>query len=101
MTEPIPDIEEVDAPSMTITEWCRAERQSRSTFQRLQHMGLGPHTMKLPGTRIVRIVESRSAYHKRMLGLSESRKAKREQRRRSEAAAQLVNKRWAKRQKRA
>jgi hypothetical protein len=96
MSKPAVHIEE-GATSMTIKEWCAVERQSPATFYKLQKRGLGPHTMKLPGTRIVRIVESRSAYHTRMLALSEEDDAKREQQRRSEAAAQLVNKRWEKR----
>jgi hypothetical protein len=36
-------------PSLSIGEFCRAERMSESTFFELQRRGLGPKIMNLPG----------------------------------------------------
>jgi hypothetical protein len=78
----------------TIKEWCAAERQSAATFHKLQRMGVGPQTIKVPGTHLVRIIESRESWHRRMLAMAEERKAKQERQRRSQQSAEAVNRRW-------
>jgi predicted site-specific integrase-resolvase len=85
MTEAVEQIE-IGATSMTIKEWCRVEGIAESTFHKWQKQGIGPAIFNPPGTRTVRIVESRESYHARMMKRAATRAAKREHKRRAELA---------------
>jgi hypothetical protein len=77
--------------SMTIKQWCAAENISLATYFANQNNGTGPVTVKIPKSNIVRIVESRESYHKRMMALAETKAEQKARKRRDEqrrAAAQ-------------
>jgi hypothetical protein len=77
-----------DAPSMTISEFCIAERLSQPSYHKMQRLGLGPATISIPGTRIIRITSAaRRSWQERMAELSQQEAAKLEARRRQEQAA--------------
>jgi hypothetical protein len=82
---------EVGPTSLTIAQWCEAEQIHPATFWKYMRDGIGPRTFSPPGSRLVRIVESREAYHNRMAALAESREGKRARARRI-----ALNKRAAK-----
>jgi hypothetical protein len=79
---------EVGPTSLTIKQWCAAEQINPATFWKYMRDGIGPRTFSPPGTRLVRIVESRQSYHNRMAALAESRAGKLARKRRVELNAQ-------------
>jgi hypothetical protein len=73
--------------ALTIDEFCFAERFSRSTYFKLQKLGLGPEEFRFPGTKIIRItVAARREWHKRIDKLRNDQTLKRERERRSNTA---------------
>jgi hypothetical protein len=90
-----PDQFEEGAASMTIREFCEAERMSPASYHRLQRGGKGPKTIEL-STGFIRIIESRESWHRRMTALAETRKAQREHERRRKQTAAAGKVGWAK-----
>jgi hypothetical protein len=72
-------------PSRTIQAWCNVEGIAECTYHALCRKGHGPVTMRIG--RIVRIVEGRKSYHRRMIQFAQSEAAQREQERRREQAS--------------
>jgi hypothetical protein len=102
--EPSPTTHE---PSITIAQLCKLENISNATYHKLQKKGLGPATIRVPGTRLVRITAAaRREWHERLAKLSEGATAKREAQRRSDQAARAAKvavrspKHWSKRGRR-
>ncbi len=76
----------VVAPAETINAWCEIEALSKSAFYALSKKGLGPRTVRVPGTKIIRIVESHQSWRDRMAELAASAEAELEtQRRRAQS----------------
>jgi hypothetical protein len=75
-----------DAPSQTIKQFCDSANISRATFFKTQRLGIGPKVMRVPGTRIVRVTETRNEWHERMAESAQQEAAKLEQQRRVEQA---------------
>jgi hypothetical protein len=77
-----------DDADLTISEFCRLAHISTPTYFSLQRKGLGPETITIPGTRIVRISpQARREWRERMRELSATETAKLEARRRREQAS--------------
>ena len=74
--------------SETISEFCLAERFSKSFYYGLKKRGLGPEEFEVPGTRVKRITpEAHTAWRERMAELAKSETAQLEaERRRAQAA---------------
>jgi len=76
-----------DSASMTIAEFCTAERLSTATYHKLRRMGLGPVTITIPNTRLIRITAAaRRMWQARMVALSQQQDAKLAEQRRVDAA---------------
>jgi hypothetical protein len=60
----------------TIEDWTRNEDISAASFYKLKRLGLGPYELRLPGTNIVRIIESSGHWRQRMLEVSATKSAK-------------------------
>jgi hypothetical protein len=70
--------------SVTITEFCRAEKISKAAYYTLRKRGLGPDELVIVGTRIKRITEeAHAAWRTRMAELAKSETAQLEAERRS------------------
>jgi hypothetical protein len=79
-------------PSMTIDEFCLAERISRATYFKLVRTGYGPGTICLPGTRVTRITaEARREWQRKMAAMQTDEKVERERLLRSNAARRAGN----------
>src|SRR5262245_27826989 len=74
-------------PSKSISEWCTAEGISTATYHKLSRLGGRPRDLRVPGTRVVRVVESRRSWHARMQKRAQERTAQLEQERRREQAS--------------
>jgi hypothetical protein len=73
--------------SETISEFCLAERFSKSFYYGLKKRGLGPEEFEVPGTRVKRITpEAHTAWRERMAALAKSETAQLEAKRRRELA---------------
>jgi hypothetical protein len=60
----------MDDISYSISKFCEIEDISVSTFHKLQRMGKGPRTGRIPGTNIVRIsAAARAKWHQMIDGL--------------------------------
>jgi hypothetical protein len=94
--------------SYSIDGFCEVEDISKSSYNQLQKLGLGPREMRIPGTRIIRITaEARREWKARMAELSETEQVQleaermREHARRAAAKSALSEKHVSKTGKRA
>jgi hypothetical protein len=76
----------MSALGVTRREFWTAARFSQSTFYKMKRLGLGPHEANIPGTAIIRIVESHDAWRARMAALADSKAARLERERRRQRA---------------
>jgi hypothetical protein len=78
---------EGDDLSLTISEFCVAERMGLSTYHKLKKLGLGPDELRVPGLNFVRVTQAaRREWHAKMAALRNSDVMRREAERRSEMA---------------
>jgi len=77
----------IEDASLTIDDFCRAERISRSTFYKLKRLRLAPEETIVPGLALRRITaQARRAWHAKLDALQASEAAELERRRRVELA---------------
>lgn len=73
--------------SLTISQFCKLEGISRTSYHKLQRTGLGPTELRAPGMTFVRVTpEARREWHERMATLQKQECAERERQRRSDAS---------------
>ena len=60
-------------PGQTIEAFCEGESLSLSSYFKIKRMGLGPYEMQIPGTRIIRVIESSSHWRARMGALKDEK----------------------------
>ena len=77
------------ANSETIAEWCAIEKMSKAALYDLKRRNpdLAPKMIEIPGTRIVRVIESHEAWRARVAEAMKSKTAQLEVERRRELAA--------------
>lgn len=73
-------------PAETIDDFRRVEALSKASFYKLERLGLSPRTYRVPGTKIVRIVETHNSWRERIAALSALKAAELETARRRELA---------------
>jgi hypothetical protein len=61
-----------NAPAETIDAWREIEALSKSTYYALRKAGLGPRELRVPRSKIVRVVESHASWRERMAALAKS-----------------------------
>ncbi|WP_439370971.1 hypothetical protein [Bradyrhizobium sp. DASA03120] len=87
ISNPALQVSHVDS-ALTVSQFCRAESLSKSTYYSLRRRGLGPEERVVPGTRIIRITaEARTAWRERMAEFARSGAAQLEAERRRELAS--------------
>lgn len=74
--------------SETISEWCAVENMSKAAFYSLKRHNpdLVPQLLEVPGTRIVRVIESHDAWRARVAEAMKRKQARLERERRKEIA---------------
>ncbi len=75
------------SPAETIDAWRKVEALSKSTFYKLDRAGLGPRTLRLPYSKVVRVVETHASWRERMAQLSASKAGELEAARRRRLAS--------------
>ncbi len=71
----------------TIDDFRRVEALSKSSFYKLDKAGLGPRVLRVPGTKIVRVVEGHAEWRERMAKLAASEAGELETARRRQLAS--------------
>jgi hypothetical protein len=78
----------LDDSAQTISQFCRAESLSKSTYYALRRRGLGPEEQRVPGTKIIRIsAEARAAWREQMAEFARTEAAQLETERRRKLAS--------------
>jgi hypothetical protein len=80
-------VAETASVAETVDDFRRGEALSKTSFYKLKKLGLAPHTYRVPGTKIVRVIESHDSWRERMTALSSSKAAELETARRRELAS--------------
>lgn len=70
----------------TVDKWRAVEALSKSSFYELQKSGHGPQMLRVPNSKIVRVIESHASWRARMAALATSEAGKLETERRQELA---------------
>jgi hypothetical protein len=70
----------------TVDEWCAVEALSKSSFYELQKSRHGPQMLRVPGCKIVRVIESHASWRARMAALMASEAGELEMERRQQLA---------------
>jgi hypothetical protein len=70
----------------TVDEWRAVEALSKSSFYELQKSGHGPQMLRVPDSKIVRVIESHASWRARMAALMASEAGELETERRQQLA---------------
>ena len=70
----------------TVDEWRAVEALSKSSFYELQKSGRGPQMLRVPDSKIVRVIESHASWRARMAALAASEAGELETERRRQLA---------------
>jgi hypothetical protein len=70
----------------TVDEWRAVEALSKSSFYELQKSGRGPQMLRVPDSKIVRVIESHASWRARMAALVASEAGELETERRRQLA---------------
>jgi hypothetical protein len=79
--------EKTAVPGETIKDWRIFEGISSTSFYELERRGLGPRTNRVPGTKIVRVIESHASWRERMAELAAAKAGELETARRRKQAS--------------
>ena len=63
-------------PGQTVDEWRAVDRISKSSFYKLERLGLAPYSYTVPETKIKRITESHPSWRARMRAIAAEKAAK-------------------------
>ena len=88
------DFEEAEQ-ALTIKQWCARQNICPATFHAQQKAGTGPVVLKVPGSRVVRVIESPASWHRRMMALAATKAEQRARKRAIELRRVAVQSRWS------